>query len=281
MPAMLAICVYLRFSSFTCSLTQAPHYGYAMRTRRKWLLMLAAGAALIITLAFVLPLSKREPEPTHNGRTLSEWLKDYRRPERNWGMPTEAELAVRSIGTNALPFLLEWIRYELPPWRSKLLQLATRPVEGKTLDEAQIVYGQSFILGKSTRLAELAEVGFIVLTTNAASAIPELEALMKDHQNPVVRVRAIYALGEIGGPAIPALANALADINQSNRIEIIYAIFAVERNSPPYCRDTCRAACLPALTRALNDPDAEVRRQAKVTLYNIVPRKLTSALPPQ
>jgi len=248
-----------------------------MRTSRKWVVMIAASAALVSTLAVVLPLLNPEPEPSYNGRTLSEWLKMSRRPAVTEGFPGEATLAVRSIGTNALPFLLKWIRYELPPWREKLLTLATRPVAGKTLSEGKVVYGNSLILGKSTRLAKLAELGFVILNTNAVSAIPDLEALMKGNQSPVVRRRAIYALGEIGGPSIPALTNALADIKQPNRCEIIEAIYAVERMSPARYSNIYRGACLPALTWALNDPDTWVRRQATITLYNLTPQTLTHA----
>ena len=32
----------------------------------------------------------------------------------------EAEMAVRNIGTNGIPFLLQWINYEPPTWRKKL-----------------------------------------------------------------------------------------------------------------------------------------------------------------
>ena len=168
------------------------------------------------------------------------------------------------------------MRYELPPWRQQLLKLATRPVKGKTLDEGKIVYGQSLILGKATRLAELADLGFVILNTNAAPAIPELEAMMKDNQKPDQGLRAIYALGTIGVPAVQVLTNALADINQSHRPEIMQAFYVAREMSPP-SRDTYLSACLPALTRALDDPDAEVRRQAKVTLYNLDPQTLTHA----
>ena len=125
------------------------------------------------------------------------------------------------------------------------------------------------IVGNSTWLAELAELGFVILNTNAAPAIPELEALVKSNPKPDIGLRAIYALGEISGPAVPALTNALADIKQTNRDRIIEAIYAVEMNSHNYRSDTSKGACLPALTRALNDPDEWVRRQAKVTLYNL------------
>lgn len=240
-----------------------------MRTRRKWPLAIAAGLALGISLMVLLPVLKRPPEPYYQGRPLSDWLADYRRPERNGGVPTAAELAVRAIGTNALPCLLNWIRYEPSLWREALLAIATRPVEGKTSGEGSIVYGRSFIRGRSARLAELAEHGFIILTTNAALVMPNLEALMKESRNPEVRLRAIYALGEIGPIALPTLVDALNDSRQPNRCEIIYSIYGVERNSPRGARDAVRMVCVPALAALLNNPDQEMRRQSATTLYNL------------
>jgi HEAT repeat protein len=116
---------------------------------------------------------------------------------------------------------------------------------------------------------QLAEVGFVILNTNAIPAIPDLERLMKDNQKPVVGLRAIYALGAIGGPAITALTNSLANTNQSCRIEIMNALLGAERESPYYYGNAYRGSALPALTRALNDPDPSVCREACVTLYNI------------
>ncbi len=224
----------------------------------------------MIIAALIAAFARRAPpEPCYKDRQLSDWLAICRPGVGPWDTGGEAELAVRSIGTNALPFLLEWIRYELPPSRKALLQLATFRVPGKELNEGKIVYGQSRILGKSTRLAELAGLGFVILNTNAIPAIPELERLMKDNRKPAVGLRAVYALGDIGGPAITALTNALADTKQSNRIEIMHALMGAERASPYYYGSTYTDASLPALKRSLKDPDAEVRRQAAITLYNI------------
>jgi hypothetical protein len=243
-----------------------------MRSRRK-LLLAGLGAAVIIAsliAAFARSASSEKPQPRYKDRQLSEWLAMCRPGDGPWDTGGEAERAVRLIGTNALPFLLEWIRYELPPWRQTLLRFATRPVPGKTLEEGKIVYGQSRILGRSTRLAELAQLGFVILNTNAIPAIPDLERLMKANQRPVVGSRAIYALGDIGGPAITALTNALADTEQSNRIEIMHALCSAERASPYYYGGAYDGAALPALTQALKDPDSSIRRQASVTIYNIV-----------
>ncbi|HMP84713.1 MAG TPA: HEAT repeat domain-containing protein [Verrucomicrobiota bacterium] len=230
--------------------------------------IITISVVMVAVSLFAYSILFEKPEPRYAGKNLSEWLALYQWPERNGGVITEAEVAVREIGTNALPFLCEWLRYELPPWRRGLLRLATRPVEGKTLDEGKVVYGQSLILGKSSRLSDLAELGFIILNTNAAAAIPELETLMKD-KNSDVAVRAIYALGAIGGAAIPVLTNALADVKQANRCRIMEAIYGVEIDSHYYRNQASTGSSLPALTQSLNDSDKEVRRQAKITLYNL------------
>jgi hypothetical protein len=236
------------------------------------LLLTSLGAAVIIA-ALVAAFARRgpfeKPQPRHKDQQLSEWLAMCRPGEGPWDIGGEAERAVRLVGTNALPFLLEWIRYELPPWRARVLRLATLPVPGKSLDEGKIVFGQSFILGESTRLAGLAELGFVILNSNAIPAIPDLERLMKDNQKPAVGLRAIYALGAIGGPAITALTNALVDTKQTNRIEIMYALMGAERGSPYYYGSAYQGAALPALTQMLEDPDPSIRRQASITLYNI------------
>jgi hypothetical protein len=242
-----------------------------MTIRRK-LLLASLGAAVIfasLVAAFTRRAPSEKPQPSYKYQQLSDWLAMCRPRVGPWDTGGEAELAVRLIGTNALPFLLEWIRYELPPWRQRLLTLATWPVPGKPLYEAKIVFGQSLILGESTRLAELAELGFVILNSNAIPAIPDLERLMKDKQKPVVGLRAIYALGAIGGPAMTALTNALADTKQTNRIEIMHALMGAERASPYYYGSAYQGAALPVLTQALQDPDPWIRRQASVTLYNI------------
>ncbi len=242
-----------------------------MRKRRK--LLIASGCALVAATVVIWLWPEGEPpekpEPSYNGIPLSEWLATCHAGVGPWDVGGAAERAVRSIGTNALPFLMEWIRYELPPRRARLLRLATF----HTGDDcgAEVVYRKAAIEGNWVRKAELAGLGFVILNTNGALAVPELEALMRNNQKPEVGLRAIWALGEIGGPAITALTNALADTRQTNRVEIMQALMAAERSSPYYygSGSAYNGAALPALNQALKDPDPEIRRQASVTLYNI------------
>src|SRR5437867_9397006 len=60
-------------------------------------------ASYLVVLCLALPACAGEPR--YHGKTLSKWI-------RSNGSPTEqieAEAAIRSIGTNALPFLIRWL----------------------------------------------------------------------------------------------------------------------------------------------------------------------------
>src|SRR5438876_9254302 len=97
-----------------------------MRKRRFYLLLIAA-LVLIGVLVAVLSGSR---EPEYGGRKLSEWVEDYSPGNLSSLVQTKdasrklAKEAIHRIGTNALPWLLEWIRYEPPLWRRKLDQIA-------------------------------------------------------------------------------------------------------------------------------------------------------------
>src|SRR5262245_21189458 len=73
-------------------------------------------ASLILIALALLLISRRTSEPIYNGRSLSDWLARYGAgPDSD-----EAEDAIRAIGTNALPFLIEWIQHDPPAWRRSL-----------------------------------------------------------------------------------------------------------------------------------------------------------------
>src|SRR4051794_1047049 len=51
-----------------------------------------------------------KPEPVYSGKKLSEWVLKIRRS--GMGFSDEYPKAIHAIGTNGMPFYLEWIRYE-------------------------------------------------------------------------------------------------------------------------------------------------------------------------
>src|SRR6266481_3924065 len=84
-----------------------------LENKRKAVLILAG--VMILGLAVVyLPFS----QPSHNGRPLESWVADF----RLMGGPRDeqAKEAVRRMGTNAIPKLIEMLRAEDPDWKLKL-----------------------------------------------------------------------------------------------------------------------------------------------------------------
>src|SRR5205809_809972 len=83
----------------------------AMRRHRK---MIIAFPLVILCGALAIGLtwagSPENPEPVYKDKKLSAWLDGMPTPE-----PTEnpeALAALKAIGTNGIPFYLEWIQYK-------------------------------------------------------------------------------------------------------------------------------------------------------------------------
>jgi hypothetical protein len=98
------------------------HDDCAVRKRRLYLgllLLLVVGGMIGVSVTGAL----REHEPTYAGKRLSEWVMRLSSKNSLEG-ESEAEEAIRHIGTNSLPYLLKWISYEPAPWRIKLFETA-------------------------------------------------------------------------------------------------------------------------------------------------------------
>ena len=108
-----------------------------------------------------------------------------------------------------------------------------------------------------------------LLGTNAAPLIPELVALMNGTTNRTTAVRIIAALSGLGAPALPHMAAALSNTNQTGRSAIPSYIFLM-------ARDIGTNACLPPLQAALQDPDPAVRTSASWALSKLAPDILTN-----
>jgi hypothetical protein len=77
-----------------------------MTRRRKLLLgLLMVGLLAPLPLLFV----PKNPEPVYKGRKLSEWVWVFATTKEV--VQTEAEDAIRAIGTNGIPFYVQWVTY--------------------------------------------------------------------------------------------------------------------------------------------------------------------------
>lgn len=208
----------------------------------------------------------RNNEPVYHGRRLSEWLSvvsSHAYDEELSPEMAEAESAVRNIGTNALPYLLAWIKYEPPVWRVKLgRSLPDRFADSPTISR--------LVEGAAQERASVSIFGFRILGTNALSAISELTVLMSDTNSPGASKRAVLALSGLGVEGFEALVSTFSDPHKPNRFRIIFSLrtsaFQVGTNR-----------CLPALIKALSDQDQFVRTSATNVLLSIAPEALTNA----
>lgn len=76
--------------------------------KRRKIILIALALLTGVSLAIFLTRSK---QPNYQGKPLTVWLEAYRLPrERNQAAWEEADKAVRHIGTNAIPTLLQMLR---------------------------------------------------------------------------------------------------------------------------------------------------------------------------
>jgi len=226
-----------------------------MRKRRKVLVILG----LIAVAAVCFAMWPRN-EPGYQGRRLSDWLKRYRESDQGSPKEAEAKAAILAIGTNAVPYLVGWIRHE-PGWREWLYDDLSDGIKN-----THVV--KEWLVGPRRR-AQSAAWAFWILGTNAAGAIPELEAVMRNSTTEQTANNAIDALANIRGPALLALKAALDDTNQTWRGRIVWDFGSMVKEG-----DT--NTYLPLIVEALNHGDEIVREAATNVVLQIAPEILTA-----
>jgi len=130
-------------------------------------------------------------EPQHDGLTLGAWVllcKDRINPA-----PRDA---IRHIGTNALPFLVRWVAYEPPAWKTRLSKVAKKL--------PNVLTGSRFFRSLTAEnelaeaLAEGATEAFYILGREAVPAVKQLARIEANHKAPRAAHRAWIAMALIG-----------------------------------------------------------------------------------
>lgn len=254
-------------------------------------------AAILVCIFFFRPAARREP--VYRGKTLTQWLKRLddgeafgigsgRLPSVT-GAQIEAAEAIRAIGTNALPFLLEDIHAH-PSEKDVWIQL-NRKLDRFTMGH----FGRrSFGLADVTsedRIRWRAAQGLSALGPLAKPAVPELTRLLFTNYFHSSIKEAAYALAGISPDGIVVLTNSLQPTNEWSGMCAIWALGqhpAAGTNVIPFLiRATTSSsegtACgaiqvlglfhtdaehvVPALTNALSSSNAAVRRDAARALF--------------
>jgi hypothetical protein len=189
----------------------------------------------------------REREPVYKGKKLSEWI--GRQPLERPDLHVEA---IRSIGTNAVPFLVKWIGYESPAWRKKLTA-ATKGLDIRIWE----------LLGdKKAGRATYAVHAFAWLGPEGSSGIPDLLKLVRG-TNSGVAMRAVVALSEIGLKAVPALLDALTNQPARGPFTVYWLDIAMAGLG------TNGEVAVPAVLRCVGDKDGATAATAATWLGNL------------
>jgi hypothetical protein len=234
-------------------------------------------AVLLVILASVgawqgLHSQKREPE--YQGKGLRTWLSEARY-ESNWEARGRAEAAVRHIGTNAIPTLLEMLRQKDSPLASKLIPWWSRHIAAMHHLPSSIQFPHWY-RNQAQILNSEAERGFEILGTNAQQTVAALMEVYEQNISPSCELRAGGALSAIAVAApstVPSFLRWAASTNQSVRL-IAVRILAQGQHEP--------SLVVPALSKCLSDTNNGVRMFAAQGLgwYGAEARQAVPALVP-
>jgi hypothetical protein len=175
-------------------------------------ILIVVACLVAVVVAFLVRPGEREPE--YQGKKLSAWLEIRNRETGQ--TPSEYERAneaIRQIGTNALPYLLRWIRDDPNPRRTRLMVVVERWLPARL----RRIYGVGHDLAERRRVWAIQ--CFFGLGESATSAIPDLVQLMNDTNSPSVSAAAMHALACVGKPSLPHLLAVLSDSNRVDRAE--------------------------------------------------------------
>jgi len=204
----------------------------------------------------------------YQGKRLSEWAEVRQSELSHIGVTdpevTSADGPLQRIGTNGLPILIKWLRYEDPKWMTVMYRLTDRL--------PQIAGQEAFhLLIRPTQRAQLAEMTICALGPGATNAIPALCAIMNDPEAVEASVRAISVLADLGSAALPPLLIALADPKHPNRADIVGGIGGMGTNALP---------AIPALLCSLREKDLNIVKTTIRALarLNLEPETVVPAL---
>jgi len=176
-----------------------------------------AGPLTLLLLKLFYP-----SDPVYNGKSLSAWAQQY--GKNNWttnrDAAEEAQVAIRKIGTNGIPFLLDLVEARGSNLKKRFRHiLPTKWHAALRLQESGIVRW-------------IGAHGLAALGTNAPGSVPSLIDLAKNHPDEDGRYSALFALGTLGPaaePAVPFFIQCLTNKDATIRMEAADALTRIPR----------------------------------------------------
>ena len=248
-------------------------------------------------------------EPVYQGKRLSFWLIEYR-SGLNTGIPERvqaqelAEGAVRRIGTNGIPTLLNMLGKKDSVVMSRLVHFWGWRVQQLRFLPAWVLY-PGWWRNAAWAQNDNAALGFEILGADAQPAVPALIRLYEKNVTPrsqaatsralnavgpaaqkmalpsflrgaassdgtvrEVAVSALYGVDVEPGQVVPALVHALSDTNWFTRLVAAEGLGHIGTNAQE---------AVPAIIPLLSDPQTHVRGAAKYALQRIDPEAAAKA----
>jgi hypothetical protein len=217
----------------------------------------------------------RDHEPSYNDRALSDWLVALTNYNGDDDTDQVVE-AIRQIGTNAIPYLVQYIRYTPSPLRLKSAAAVT--ALSKRLGRDWRLRGS-----RSEARAQGAFDALAILGPSAVVTLPDLTQLAADPGDLGRASRALFTLSFMGAQALPPLMAILTNQQSRLRPQAAMGLSRLDTNARPavtilidYLRDPKEnlaalsamslgkmrqepSLVIPALITALQDPRPRVR----------------------
>jgi HEAT repeat protein len=211
------------------------------RPMKKRTVILLCFAAFCGAIWFILGGYASPGEPVWQGKKLSQWLVECN-SDNPRDLTASAQKAIRAMGTNILPFLLNMVATTDSSAKMKLRAWA----------------GKGSIIRKLTTPTHFnfrisAAAGFEALGKEAAPAVPELIKMLNDEQT---EYPAVLALSAIGPSAVPLLMQTLTNRSAFTRMGALQALSFMHGAEE----------AIPGLLRCLDDPEPAVRGEAAFAL---------------
>jgi hypothetical protein len=177
------------------------------------LLLLAVISSVLLGLVVAWPSVK---EPKYKGQSLTQLLTTLQASMEMRELTSEQRESqkfcvkgIREIGTNAIPWLVEWTITDKVPWQQRVsdaIQTLPRLIKKLFMKPAYQALSRSY--KKSPR--PLASLAFMVLQERGAPAVPGLTRCLRDPRaNFLQKDASMEALCRIGQPGLPTLLEVL------------------------------------------------------------------------
>jgi hypothetical protein len=226
------------------------------------------GVLMVAALCGVAWLLLIMHEPIYQGRALSAWLDQY--GTNHWGprngdlgrkgnLDKEAQIAIRTIGTNAVPVYLRLMTTRESPFRLKLMAFVPKHWQARLRAPDALAYENELHHSRT-----LGACGIVALGPDAKSSIPTLIDLLND-KDPDVRCTAVFALrslGPVAMEALPSLIKCLKDPDSGVRFFVILSLGEIHQEPE---------LAIPILMEYLNPKTQDWKMEALWSLYQFGP----------